>query len=114
MSWCKLTAIVRRRMLEGVVKRLETLGVPGLTVIEVRGFGEYKDLYHRDWTVTHARLEIFTERADADRFVQAIVEVARTGEPGDGMVAILPVDDIVHIRSGGPMRRADAPSPDGV
>ena len=100
MSWCKITAIVRRLGLEQVEQRLEALRVPGITVTDVRGFGEYKDLFRHDWTVTHVRLEIFAAREDADQFVQAIVQGAATGQPGDGIVAIMPVDEVVHIRAG--------------
>ncbi|HEX8726440.1 MAG TPA: P-II family nitrogen regulator [Gemmatimonadaceae bacterium] len=108
MSWCKITAIVRRFGLEQVERRLEALGVPGITVTEVHGFGEYKDLFRHDWTVTHARLEIFTPRKDADRFVHAILEAASTGEAGDGIVALVPVESVIRIRDGSPARARDA------
>lgn len=102
MTWCKVTAIVRGLVLEHVEAELERLGVPGVTVTSVRGFGEYRDFFRRDWTVGHARLELFVPRAEADRYVRAILATASTGEPGDGIVAVAPVDALVRIRDGTP------------
>lgn len=101
MTWCKVTAIVRGLVLERVEERLERLGVPGVTVTQVRGFGEYRDFFRRDWTVGHARLELYVRQADADRYVAAILDAARTGEPGDGIVAVAPVNAVFRIRDGG-------------
>lgn len=107
MGWCKITAIVRRMVLETVEQQLQALGVPGITVSHVKGYGEYKDFYARDWSITHARIEIFTGRDDAERIVDTILAVAASGEPGDGIIAILPVDAVYRIRTG----RSEAPSP---
>lgn len=49
MAWRKITAIVRRLALEQVERDPEAMGVPGITVTEVRGFGECKKLFRRDW-----------------------------------------------------------------
>lgn len=111
MTWCKVTAIVRGLALEHVEAELERLGVPRVTVTSVRGFGEYRDFFRHDWTVGHARLELSVPRADADRYVRAILDAASTGERGDGIVAVVPVDAVVRIRDGKPagVRRAALP-----
>lgn len=54
MGWCKITAVVRRMVLETVEQRLQAIGVPGITVSHVKGYGEYKDFYARDWSITRA------------------------------------------------------------
>lgn len=112
MTWCKVTAIVRSLALEHVEAELERLGVPGVTVTSVRGFGEYRDFFRHDWTVGHVRLELFVPRADAERYLRAIVDAASTGGPGDGIVAVVPVDAVVRIRDGKPADNHSAALPD--
>lgn len=94
----KVTAIVRCTLLEQVERRLQEIGLPGMTVTHVKGFGEYANFFRRDWTVTHARIEVFVDRDDSDRIVEAILDAAHTGAPGDGMIAVLPVERMYRIR----------------
>lgn len=96
----KLTAIVRVSALDAVQRRLHELHVPGLSVTRVKGYGEYANFFTPDWTVQHARIEIFLPRERSDEVARAIADVARTGEPGDGIVVVLPVERLYHIRSG--------------
>lgn len=98
MQWQKLTAIVRRESLEPVERRLEELGVKGVSVTAVKGYGEYANFFRRDWLVEHARLEVFTDAERARAIAEAIMTTAQTGEKGDGLVAILPVAEIYRIR----------------
>jgi nitrogen regulatory protein P-II 1 len=98
MSLRKITAIIRCTLLEPVERRLQEIGVPGMTVTHVKGFGEYANFFRRDWTVTHARIEIFTEQSLVDRIVDTIQDAAHTGTPGDGIVAVLPVERLYRIR----------------
>jgi len=99
MELRKITAIIRSRTLEGVDERLQEMGVKGLSVTLVKGYGEYKDFLAHDWLVTHVRIEIFTEKAQADNIATAIMEIAHTGGAGDGIVVILPVEKIFRIRT---------------
>lgn len=99
MELRKVTAIVRSEVLEKVEKRLREIGVKGVTVTRVKGYGEYANFFSRDWLVTHARLEIFTEKAEAEKAAAVIMEAAHSGVPGDGIVVILPVEKIFRIRS---------------
>lgn len=96
----KLTAIVRVSALDAVQRRLHELHVPGLSVTRVKGYGEYANFFAPDWTVQHARIEIFLPGERTDEVARAIADVARTGEPGDGIVVVLPVERLYHIRSG--------------
>ena len=96
----KVTAIVRSTALEKVEDRLQAVGVPGITVSTVKGFGEYANLIRHDWSVEHARIEIFLRSERADEIARAIIESASTGLAGDGLVVIEPVESIYRIRSG--------------
>jgi nitrogen regulatory protein P-II 1 len=99
MEYRKITAIVRSDCLEKVERRLQVAGVPGISVTQVKGFGEYANFFSRDWMVRHARIEIFTTAERADAIVTSILETACSGTPGDGMVAVLPVEVIYRVRT---------------
>jgi nitrogen regulatory protein P-II 1 len=99
MELKKVNAIIRSGLLEEVEERLKTIGVKGLTVTRVKGYGEDKSIWARDWLGTHARIEIFTEKMKAERIAQAIMEVAYTGGPGDGIISIIPVEKVFRIRT---------------
>jgi nitrogen regulatory protein P-II 1 len=96
----KVTAIVRTIVLEKVERRLQDLCVPGISVTRVKGYGEYANFFRTDWIVEHARIEIFLRCERADEVARAIIDAARTGGPGDGLVAVSPVDSVYRIRSG--------------
>ncbi len=99
MELKKITAIIRSGLLEDVGKRLKKIGVRGLTVTHVRGYGEDKAIWTQNWLGEHARLEIFADGSKADAIAAAIMEVAHTGGAGDGIIAVLPVDKIFRIRT---------------
>jgi nitrogen regulatory protein P-II 1 len=108
-----VTGIVKPFKLDDVKAALETLGVVGLTVSEVRGYGRQKghtEVYRgAEYTVDlvpKVRVEILAEDLDADKVVDTIVEAARTGKIGDGKVWVSPVDAVVRVRTG--ERGADA------
>ena len=99
MSYAKVTAIVRAERLERIEQRVTAEGVSGMSVTEVRGCGELKDFFRRDWLVTHARIEIFTSAERAERLAEAIMDEAFTGEEGDGVGAVLPGQRVYRIRT---------------
>jgi len=99
MNYRKVTAIIRRDVLEKVERELQAMGVRGISVTKVKGYGEYADFYSRDWMVSHARIEIFTTESQADGIAQSIVETAHVGLEGDGIVAVLPVEKLYRIRT---------------
>lgn len=99
MEFRKVTAIVRRERLEDVERRLIEIGVAGVTVTAVKGFGEYANFFRGDWLVPHVRLEIFTLAERAEALARAILDAASTGCAGDGVIAILPVEEVIRIRT---------------
>jgi len=106
-SFVKVTAIVRMKRFAAVEERLASLGIEGITVSLVKGFGElHPDRYFGFTTaiqrlVGHVRIESFIRADKAEEMVEAIVGAAYTGDPGDGVIATLPVSDLVHIRERG-------------
>ena len=108
-----VTAIVKPFVLEDVKGALEQLGVLGMTVSEVQGYGRQKGHtevyrgaeYSVDF-VPKVRVEVVADDTLADKVVDAIVEAARTGKIGDGKVWVTPVESVVRVRTG--ERGADA------
>lgn len=98
MALKKITAIIRTDALEAVEHRLQGLDVPGITVSRVRGFGELAMFAKRDWMSTHARVEVFTDEVHEERIIDAILEEASSRTPGDGILAVTPVDHLYRIR----------------
>jgi nitrogen regulatory protein P-II 1 len=99
MEFRKITAIIRSNILEKVERRLQQLGIKGITVSRAKGYGEYANFFTRDWLTTNARIEIFAARDDVDSIVGAIIESGHTGFAGDGLVAVLPVESVFLIRT---------------
>ena len=108
-----VTAIIKPFKLDDVKAALETLGVLGLTISEVRGYGRQKghtEVYRgAEYTVDlvpKVRVEVLVDDLDADKVVETVVEAARTGKIGDGKVWVTPVESVVRVRTG--ERGADA------
>ncbi len=102
-----VTAIVKPFKLDDVKEALRGLGVQGMTVSEVQGFGRQRghtEVYRgAEYTVDFVpkvRVEVIIDDAEARRVVDAIVTAARTDKIGDGKVWVLPVDDLIRIRTG--------------
>ena len=102
-----VTAIVKPFVLEDVKGALEQIGVLGMTVSEVQGYGRQKGHtevyrgaeYSVDF-VPKVRVEVVADDTLADKVVDAVVEAARTGKIGDGKVWVTPVDTVVRVRTG--------------
>ena len=102
-----VVAIVKPFKVGDVKEALHTLGVQGLTVSEVQGFGRQRghtEVYRgAEYTVDFVpkvRLEILVEDTDAQRIVDGIMAAARTGKIGDGKVWVLPIESAYRIRTG--------------
>jgi nitrogen regulatory protein PII len=109
----QITAVVKPFKLDDVKAALEVLGVQGLTVSEVQGFGRQRghtEVYRgAEYTVDFVpkvKIEVIVGDADVDKLVSAIVEAARTGKIGDGKVWVTSVESLVRVRTG--ERDADA------
>ncbi len=102
-----ITAIIKPFTLDDVKSALEQLGVLGMTVSEVQGYGRQKGHtevyrgaeYSVDF-VPKVRVEVVVDDAVVDSVIDAIVEAARTGKIGDGKVWACTVDTIVRVRTG--------------
>jgi nitrogen regulatory protein P-II 1 len=92
-------AIFPRDRVEAVEERLRRIGVERVDVSKVRGYGEYRNFYARNWMVDEIRLDIFTRTDEVPSITSAIMEAAHTGEPGDGIVAVVPVESFYLIRT---------------
>jgi nitrogen regulatory protein P-II 1 len=99
MEFRKVTALIRPDCLVNVEQALQALAIPGISVSKVKGYGEYKEFYEQNWMSNHVRIEIFTPQSQAEAIAKAIIEAAHTGLPGDGIVAIQPVETVFHIES---------------
>ncbi len=102
-----ITAIIKPFTLDQVKEAIEQLGVLGLTVSEVQGYGRQKGHtevyrgaeYSVDF-VAKVRVDLVVEDSVADKVIDVIVRAARTGKIGDGKVWSTPVDTIVRVRTG--------------
>ena len=102
-----ITAIIKPFKLEDVRDALTKLGVAGLTVSEVKGFGRQKghtEIYRgAEYTVNFLpkiKIEVVVPDDRADRIVEAIASTAKTGQIGDGKIFVTPIEQAVRIRTG--------------
>jgi nitrogen regulatory protein P-II 1 len=103
----KIEAIVKPFKLDEVREALSEIGVTGLTVTEVKGFGRQKghtELYRgAEYVVDFlpkVKVEVVVADALVDKAMDAIVKSARTGKIGDGKIFVFDVDQVVRIRTG--------------
>ena len=94
-----IVAIIRRDRLEAVEKKLQDIGVERISVSKVKGYGEYHNFFARNWMVEEVRVEIFTRKDEVESIATAIMDAAHTGLPGDGIVAVMPVEKFLLIRT---------------
>ena len=102
-----VTAIIKPHKVDDVKEALKAIGIAGMTLSEVQGFGRQRghpEVYRgAEYTVDFvpkARVEVLADEADVERIVDAITEAARTGKIGDGKVWVTPVGRVVRIRTG--------------
>lgn len=103
----RVEAIIKPFKLDEVKESLSEIGVHGMTVTEVKGFGRTggkKEVYRGSAYVVDfvpkVKLEIIVPEEAARQVVTAITEAARTGRIGDGKIFVTPVDEVVRIRTG--------------
>ena len=102
----KIEAVIKPFKLEEVKTALAEIGIEGLTVSEVKGFGRQKghtEIYRgSEYTVDFlpkVKIELVTPESKVDAVVKAILSSAKTGKIGDGKVFVLPVDQAIRIRT---------------
>ncbi len=102
-----VVAVVKPFKLDEVKESLKTLGVNGMTVSEVQGFGRqrghtevYRGAEYQVEFVPKVQIEILVDDNEADAVTTAIVDAAGTGKIGDGKVWVLAVEEVVRVRTG--------------
>ncbi len=102
-----VVGIVKPFKVEEVKEALREVGVSGLTVSEARGFGRqrghtevYRGAEYQVDFVPKSRVEVMVDDEHVDGVIDAIVKAARTGKIGDGKVVVMPLEDVVRIRTG--------------
>jgi nitrogen regulatory protein P-II 1 len=102
-----ITAIVKPFVLDDVKAALERIGVLGMTVSEVRGYGRqkghtevYRGAEYSVDLIPKTRVDVIIDNTVVDKVVDAVVEAARTGRIGDGKVWVTPVETVVRVRTG--------------
>ncbi len=103
----KVEAIVKPFKLDDVKEALKEIGVQGLTVTEVKGFGRQKghtELYRgAEYVIDFLpkiKLEIVVSDDMVTKVIDAIIESAKTGKIGDGKIFVLPMEEVIRIRTG--------------
>ncbi len=103
----KIEAIIKPFKLEEVKDALIKLGIGGMTVSEVRGFGQQKgetEIYRGTEYVVDflpkIKIEVVVKDEDAEKVIETIANTARTGRVGDGKIFVIPVEDVIRIRTG--------------
>lgn len=103
----QIVAIIKPFKLDEVREGLSEIGITGLTVTEVRGFGRQKghtELYRgAEYVVDFlpkVRLEVVVQDNRVEEVLESIIKSARTGKIGDGKIFVLPVEQVVRIRTG--------------
>lgn len=103
----KIEAIIKPFKLDDLKEGLANIGVQGMTVTEVKGFGRQKghtEVYRgAEYVVDFIpkiKIEIVVDASDVDKVVETIMQSVKTGKIGDGKIFVLPVDSVCRIRTG--------------
>jgi nitrogen regulatory protein P-II 1 len=103
----KIEALIRHFRLDEVKKALSEIGVKGMTVTEVRGFGRqkghsetYRGAEYAVDFIPKIKIEVVADSADVAKVIEKICGAARTGQVGDGKIFVSELADVVRIRTG--------------
>jgi nitrogen regulatory protein PII len=103
----KIEAVIKPFKLDDVKEALNKIGVTGMTITEVKGFGRqrgHKEVYrgaeYQVDFVPKIKLDIVVETSMVDKVIAAISENAKTGKIGDGKIFVLPLEEAIRIRTG--------------
>jgi nitrogen regulatory protein P-II 1 len=103
----KIEAILREEALDSVREALSRIGIVGMNVFEIRGHGRLGSQEH-SWRYTYLhkdmlpkiQLNIILSEHNVERTVEAIMQAARTGKEGDGIIFVYPVEEVIRVRTG--------------
>ena len=103
----KIEAIIKPFKLDDVKEALNEIGIKGMTISEVKGYGRqkgHKEIYRgAEYVVDFipkVKLEIIVDAAQVDQVVAKIKESAYTGKIGDGKIFVLPIEEVIRVRTG--------------
>src|SRR3989338_5897182 len=96
----KIECVIRSEKLKDVTDALKGIGVGGITVTEVRGFGAQSARPDSFLFVHKTRIEIYAADSQVKEIISSILMHCSTGKMGDGKIAVLPMDDCVRVRTG--------------
>ncbi len=103
----KVEAIIKPFKLDDVKEALNGIGIKGMTISEVKGYGRQKghtEIYRgAEYVVDFLpkiKMEIIVASEQVDQVIDTIIEAARTGKIGDGKIFVLPIEKIVRVRTG--------------
>ena|SRR5205814_6948854 len=103
----KVEAIIRPHLLEAVKNALQEVNVVGMTIGEVQGYGRqrghtetYRGAEYQIEFIPKIKLEVVLPDEIEDAAIEAIIKTARTGKFGDGKIFVVPLDDVIRIRTG--------------
>ncbi len=102
----KIEAIIRPFKIDDVREALSEIGVKGMTLTEVKGYGRQKghtEMYRgSEYTIDFlpkVKIEIIASDSMVERIVSTIIKVAKTGQVGDGKIFITPVEEVIRVRT---------------
>ena len=103
----KVEAIIRPHLLDAVRTALQEVAVVGMTISEVQGYGRqkghtetYRGAEYQIEFIPKIKLEVVVADEIEDAAIEAIIKTARTGKFGDGKIFVVPLDDVIRIRTG--------------
>lgn len=103
----KIEAIIRPFRIDDVREALAEIGVKGMTLTEVKGYGRQKghtELYrgseYQIDFLPKIKIEVIVADSVAEKVIETIMNAARTGQVGDGKIFVYPVDDVIRVRTG--------------
>ena len=103
----KIEAIIKPFMLDDVKDALNSIGIKGMTISEVKGYGRQKghtEVYRgAEYVVDFipkVKVELVTNDDQVDKIIETIIAAVNTGKIGDGKIFVLPVEEVVRVRTG--------------
>ena len=103
----KIEAIIKPFKLDDVKEALNDMGIKGMTISEVKGYGRqkgHKEIYRgAEYIVDFipkVKMEIIVDASQVDEVIETIIQAAKTGKIGDGKIFVLPVEEVVRVRTG--------------
>src|SRR6056297_1674079 len=102
----RIEAIIRPEKTDKLIDRLESIGISGLNITEIKGYGSQKGHSETYRGVTYRirlrkiKVEIIVEYTEVDKIVEAIKEAVQTGEVGDGKIFVSDIENVIRIRTG--------------